>query len=221
MFYQQWDSGYSKQQSTRPQTLGYGLVDSPSGQAGWILEKFYAWMDCDGDPLNVLTRDELLDNIMLYWLPGTGASSARLYWESFGNAFRGDANKQVTIPAGCSLFPKEIVPTPRSWAVERYTNLQYWNELERGGHSPRSSNRSCLCRSSGAVSPGLQGKRPIGAPFRPQRHAPHQPPARSRLRGLSDQVDPDPPGVQGQTSDRTRHRPLARRAKPQLLPVVP
>ena len=79
MFYQQWDSGYSKQQSTRPQTLGYSLVDSPAGQAGWIIEKFFAWTDCNGHPENALRRDELLDNIMLYWLPATGASSARLY----------------------------------------------------------------------------------------------------------------------------------------------
>jgi len=134
MFYQQWDSGYSKQQSTRPQTLGYGLVDSPSGQAGWIIEKFYAWTDCDGHPENALSRDELLDNLMLYWLPATGASSARLYWESFGNAFGGDAKATVTLPTGCSLFPKEIVPTPRSWAEKRYTNIGYWNELDKGGH---------------------------------------------------------------------------------------
>ena len=81
-----WDSGYSKQQSTRPQTIGYGLVDSPAGLCAWIIEKFWAWTDCDGDPANVLTRDEMLDNVMLYWLPGTGASSARLYWESFRHA---------------------------------------------------------------------------------------------------------------------------------------
>jgi len=134
MFYQQWDSGYSKQQSTRPQTLGYSLADSPSGQAGWIIEKFYAWTDCDGHPENALSRDELLDNVMLYWLPATGASSARLYWESFGNAFGGDAKATVSLPTGCSLFPKEIVPTPRSWAEQRYTNIGYWNELNKGGH---------------------------------------------------------------------------------------
>ena len=133
-FYQQWDSGYSKQQSTRPQTLGYGLVDSPSGQAAWIIEKFYAWTDCDGHPENALSRDELLDNLMLYWLPATGASSARLYWESFGNAFGRDAKAKVTLPTGCSLFPKEIVPTPREWAEQRYTNIVYWNELSKGGH---------------------------------------------------------------------------------------
>jgi len=134
LFYQQWDSGYSKQQSTRPQTLGYSLVDSPAGQAGWIIEKFFAWTDCDGHPENALSRDELLDNIMLYWLPATGASSARLYWESFGNAFGGDAKKTVDIPTGCSSFPKEIVPTPRAWAETRYSNIKYWNEVAKGGH---------------------------------------------------------------------------------------
>jgi pimeloyl-ACP methyl ester carboxylesterase len=133
-FYQQWDSGYSKQQSTRPQTLGYSLVDSPVGQAAWILEKFYAWTDCDVHPENALTRDELLDNVMLYWLTGTGASSARLYWESFGKAFSGEGDTNVRIPTGCSIFPKEIVPTPRNWAETRYKNIVYWNELDKGGH---------------------------------------------------------------------------------------
>ncbi|MEM7410499.1 MAG: epoxide hydrolase family protein [Myxococcota bacterium] len=130
--YQQWDSGYSKQQSTRPQTLGYGLVDSPTGQAAWVLEKFWAWTDCDGHPENVLTRDELLDNVMLYWLPGNAASSARLYWESFGS--EGAALDPVTIPTGCSIFPKEIFRSSRRWAEKRFTDLRYWNELEKGGH---------------------------------------------------------------------------------------
>jgi pimeloyl-ACP methyl ester carboxylesterase len=133
-YYADWGAGYSKQQSTRPQTLGYGLVDSPMGQATWIIEKFYEWTDCDGHPENVLNRDELLDNVMLYWLSAAGASSARLYWESFGKAFGGGNAKQVAIPTGCSIFPKEIVATPRSWAGERYTNIVYWNELDRGGH---------------------------------------------------------------------------------------
>ncbi len=81
-----WDSGYSTQQQTRPQTLGYGLADSPAGQLAWILEKFWAWTDCDGHPENVLTRDEMLDNVMLYWVTGSATSSARIYWESFGGA---------------------------------------------------------------------------------------------------------------------------------------
>jgi len=128
--YQDWDSGYSKQQSTRPQTLGYGLVDSPAGQAAWILEKFWAWTDCDGHPENVLSRDELLDNVMLYWLPATAASSARLYWESF----RTLSLDPVPVPVGCSIFPKEIFRTSRRWAEKRFEKLVHFNELEKGGH---------------------------------------------------------------------------------------
>ncbi|MFM6832807.1 MAG: epoxide hydrolase family protein, partial [Novosphingobium sp.] len=82
--YQDWDSGYSKEQATRPQTVGYSLVDSPVGLAGWIHEKMWAWTDNDGAPEDALSRDDILDNIMLYWLTAAGASSARLYWESFG-----------------------------------------------------------------------------------------------------------------------------------------
>jgi len=131
--YGEWDSGYSKQQSTRPQTLGYGLVDSPAGQAAWILEKFWKWTDCNGHPENALTRDELLDNVMLYWLPGTGASSARLYWESFRPQSQGGL-PNVAIPTGCSIFPKEIFRSSRRWAEKRFTNLVHWNELPKGGH---------------------------------------------------------------------------------------
>lgn len=129
-YYQDWDSGYAKQQGTRPQTLGYGLVDSPIGQAAWILEKFWAWTDCNGHPENVLTRDELLDNVMLYWLPGTGASSARLYWESLNK----QNYDQIHIPVGCSHFPKEIMYPSKRWAEKRFTNLIHWNELSKGGH---------------------------------------------------------------------------------------
>jgi pimeloyl-ACP methyl ester carboxylesterase len=128
--YQDWDSGYSKQQSTRPQSLGYGLADSPAGQAAWILEKFWAWTDCSGHPENVLTRDEMLDDVMLYWLPNAAASSARLYWESF-NKINYDP---VRIPVGCSVFPKEIFRVSRRWAQKRYPNLVYWNRLDKGGH---------------------------------------------------------------------------------------
>jgi pimeloyl-ACP methyl ester carboxylesterase len=128
--YERWDSGYSKQQSTRPQTVGYGLADSPAGQAAWILEKFWAWTDCDGHPENVLTRDELLDNVMLYWLPGAAASSARLYWESFGTP----SLDPVEVPTGCSIFPKEIFRTSRRWAEKRFRRLVHFRELPRGGH---------------------------------------------------------------------------------------
>ena len=128
--YQQWDSGYSKQQSTRPQTLGYGLADSPSGQAAWVLEKFWAWTDCDGHPENALSRDEMLDNVMLYWLPGNGASSARLYWESFNTPPMG----KVQVPVGCTIFPKEIFRASKRWAEKQFGTLLHWNEPDKGGH---------------------------------------------------------------------------------------
>ncbi|MEI7592341.1 MAG: epoxide hydrolase family protein [Actinomycetes bacterium] len=128
--YERWEAGYSKQQSTRPQTVGYGLADSPAGQAAWVVEKFWAWTDSDGHPENVLTRDELLDNVMLYWLPGAGASSARLYWESFADV----DFTPINVPVGCSIFPKEIFRMSRRWAEGRFTDLRFWNEPEKGGH---------------------------------------------------------------------------------------
>ncbi|HSG91022.1 MAG TPA: epoxide hydrolase [Pseudomonadales bacterium] len=129
-YYADWDSGYSKEQSTRPQTIGYGLADSPVGQMTWILEKFHRWMDCDGHPEHVLSRDELLDNVMLYWLNDAGASSARLYWESFASG----SQDPVTVPAGCSLFPKEIFLASKRWFEKRYTNVIHWREHAKGGH---------------------------------------------------------------------------------------
>ncbi len=134
-FYNQWDTGYSKQQATRPQTLGYGLVDSPVGLLGWIYEKLQVWSDNSGpngsgNAWDVLGRDAVLDNVMLYWLTGSGASAARLYWESFGAG----NDSVITLPAGASAFPKDIMPAPRSWMEQRYANMVYWNELDRGGH---------------------------------------------------------------------------------------
>jgi epoxide hydrolase len=131
-YYADWDSGYSKQQSTRPQTLGYALTDSPSGQAAWILEKFWAWTDCDGHPENIFTRDELLDNVMLYWVTATATSSARLYWESFGPKRRPAVT--VKVPTGVAVFPKEIVTPARKWMEASYTNITHWSEMPKGGH---------------------------------------------------------------------------------------
>jgi pimeloyl-ACP methyl ester carboxylesterase len=123
-------SAYARQQGTRPQTLGYGLADSPMGQAAWVVEKYQAWMDCDGHPENVLTRDELLDQVMLYWLPNAATSSARLYWESFARPNR----DPVEVPTGISLFPKEIFRSSRRWAEQRFRNIVHWREFDRGGH---------------------------------------------------------------------------------------
>jgi pimeloyl-ACP methyl ester carboxylesterase len=134
---QESGDGYSLEQSTRPQTIGYGLVDSPALLCAWIVEKFQAWTDCDGHPENVLRRDEMLDNIMVYWLPRTGASAARLYWESFRDVQRifteGSADV-VSVPTGCSVFPHENPRPSRRWAERRFTDIRYWNEPERGGH---------------------------------------------------------------------------------------
>jgi pimeloyl-ACP methyl ester carboxylesterase len=129
--------GYSLEQSTRPQTVGYGLVDSPAALCAWLIEKFWAWTDCDEHLENVLTRDELLDNLMLYWLPGTGASAARLYWQSFKQVqqrFRVATTDVVATPTGCSIFPKENPRPSRRWAEKRFTDIRYWNEPNKGGH---------------------------------------------------------------------------------------
>lgn len=125
------ETGYSTQQRTRPQTLGYGLADSPAAQAAWIYEKFYAWTDCKGDPCNALGLDEMLDNIMLYWLPAAGTSSARLYWESMTSAFNPGS---TDVPTGISIFPREITKPSRRWADRTYRNIIHWNALDKGGH---------------------------------------------------------------------------------------
>lgn len=123
-------SAYALLQATKPQTLGYGLVDSPIGQAAWIYEKFHAWSDHDGAVESILSYDDMLDAIMMYWLPATGASSARLYQESLG-FFK---NIRIDIPVGVTIFPKELFRPSRRWAERVYPNLIYWNEAARGGH---------------------------------------------------------------------------------------
>ncbi|MED5293218.1 MAG: epoxide hydrolase [Actinomycetota bacterium] len=133
--YMTWDSGYSTQQGTRPQTLGYGLTDSPVGQLAWILEKFWAWTDNQGHPEDALSRDEILDNIMLYWVTSSATSSARLYWESFasvGNRLPQPA--QVDVPTGVACFPREIIPPVRSWSEGTYTDIRHWTNMPKGGH---------------------------------------------------------------------------------------
>jgi len=129
--YREWDSGYAKQQSTRPQTLGYGLTDSPAGQAAWILEKFRAWADCEGDLESVISRDELLDNVTLYWVTRTAASSARLYWENFTHP---RLARPVPVPTGVAVYPQEIVPPVRAWMTQRFPDIRRWVQMPRGGH---------------------------------------------------------------------------------------
>jgi microsomal epoxide hydrolase len=123
------ETGYQAIQSTRPQTLGYGLTDSPAGLAGWIIEKFRAWSDCGGDLERSFTKDRLLDNLSVYWLTGTINSSIRLYHESVGHR----RPFTVTVPTGHSSFPGEIFRPPRAWA-ERFYNIVRWSQPARGGH---------------------------------------------------------------------------------------
>ncbi|WP_020672615.1 epoxide hydrolase family protein [Amycolatopsis nigrescens] len=122
-------SGYYQQQRTRPQTLGYGLTDSPAGQCAWIAEKFWAWTDHDGRPESALTRDEMLDDISVYWFTASAASSARLYWETNTR----DA-AEISVPSGISIYPKETIRPSRRWAERRFTDLRWHEELDRGGH---------------------------------------------------------------------------------------
>jgi epoxide hydrolase len=131
----QRDSGYSTQQRTRPQTIGYALVDSPAGLAAWVTEKLRGWTD----PASGLSRDAILDNLMLYWLPATAASSARLYWESLRDVERwleGPLEKRdlVDVPTGCTVFPHELQRPSQRWAERRFHDIRYWSEPEHGGH---------------------------------------------------------------------------------------
>ena len=133
----EWDSGYSQEHATRPQTIGYALVDSPAALCAWIVEKLWAWTDWDRQLEDVLSRDEVLDTVMLYWLPGTGASAARLYWESIRQVNRwitGAVDDPVAVPTGCSIFPRELQRPSRRWAARRFVDIRHWNELDRGGH---------------------------------------------------------------------------------------
>jgi pimeloyl-ACP methyl ester carboxylesterase len=131
--FQSEESGYAIEQGTRPQTLGVGLNDSPAGLLAWIVEKFRAWSDCDGHPETVFTRDQLITNVMLYWLTETMTSSARLYWESRHSGMWNETPEFVGVPTGVARYPKEVVRFPRAW-VERQYNVTHWAEMPRGGH---------------------------------------------------------------------------------------
>lgn len=127
-------NGYFRQQATRPQTIGYPLADSAAGQALWIYEKFQAWTDNRGNAEDALSIDAMLDNISLYWFTNTAASSARLYWENTKAGLANLSAGRIELPMAASIFPAEIFGAPRSWAEDLWSNIFYWNELDRGGH---------------------------------------------------------------------------------------
>ena len=127
------ETGYQRIQGTKPQTLGYGLNDSPAGLAAWIVEKWRTWSDCGGDIEKRFTKDELLTNIMIYWATNTITSSMRLYCESARSKHFGPAPGKVETPTAFAVFPYDLSPLPRSWA-ERHYNVTQWTPMPRGGH---------------------------------------------------------------------------------------
>ncbi len=130
------NAAYGAMMVTRPQTIGYSLSDSPAGLASFMYEKFAQWSDSDGAPEKVLSRDEMLNDITLYWLTNTGASSSRFYWENNNNNFSSETQKtrDIKIPVGITVFPKEIYQAPESWSRQAYPNLTYYNQVAKGGH---------------------------------------------------------------------------------------
>jgi pimeloyl-ACP methyl ester carboxylesterase len=126
-------AAYAKQQASRPQTIGYSLVDSPVGLLAWILDKFAEWSDTEDSPFETMSRDRILDDVTLYWLTRTGASAARIYYESHNSL---DPELRVDVPSAVSMYPRDIEKTPRPWAQERYRRIVRWNSPETGGHFP-------------------------------------------------------------------------------------
>ncbi len=127
------ETGYQAIQGTKPQTLAYGLTDSPAGLAGWILEKFRTWSDCGGDVYSRFTRDELLTNITIYWVTGTINSSTRLYCEVRRSGVLDKVEPRMQVPLGAAIFPKELYQAPRVWVDAAY-NVQHWTRMPSGGH---------------------------------------------------------------------------------------
>lgn len=130
-------TAYAKQQATRPQTIGYSLVDSPVGLLAWILDKFAEWTDTEDSPFETISKDTLLDNVTLYWLTRTGASAARIYYESHNSL---DPNLRVDVPTAITMFPRDISKYPLPWAQKRYRNIVRWNAPDAGGHFPSLEN---------------------------------------------------------------------------------
>jgi pimeloyl-ACP methyl ester carboxylesterase len=130
------NAAYGAMMVTRPQTIGYPLADSPSGEAAWMYEKFVQWADNRGHPDGVLSRDEMLDDISLYWLTNTSASASRFYWENNNNNFSAAAQKtsEIKVPVAITVFPYEIYRTPKAWAQRAYPSLYYFHEVDKGGH---------------------------------------------------------------------------------------
>jgi epoxide hydrolase len=127
------EAGYQEIQGTKPQTLGYALEDSPVGLCAWIVEKFRAWSDCDGDLERSFTKDQLLTNVMVYWITRTAASSTRIYWEMRQAGRAAVPQARIEVPTGIANYPGEVTKMARAWVEHRY-NVTHWVEQPKGGH---------------------------------------------------------------------------------------
>lgn len=154
--WQQDEGGYSHIQGTKPQTLSYGLNDSPAGLAAWIVEKFRTWSDCGGDVERSFTKDELLTNITIYWATETINSSTRIYYESQRVPWNLEEGERIEVPSGVAVFPQEISHPPREWA-ERSYNLQRWTVMPRGGHFAAQEEPELLAEDIRAFFRPLRG----------------------------------------------------------------
>ncbi|MGW8269385.1 MAG: epoxide hydrolase family protein [Burkholderiales bacterium] len=140
------ETGYQWIQGTKPTTLAFGLTDSPAGLAAWLVEKFRSWTDCDGNPENVLTRDEMLTDIMLYWVSGAIGSSFWPYYARMHRPWPVPDGKTVDVPMGYVEFPKEILRPPRSVAERMYRNIRRWTVMPKGGHFAALEQPEALAR---------------------------------------------------------------------------
>ena len=140
------ETGYQWIQGTKPQTLAFGLSDSPGGLAAWIVEKFRSWTDCDGDPENAVSRDEMLANISLYWFTGAIGSSFWPYYARMHGPWPVPTGKTVDVPMGYAQFPKEILRPPRSLAARTYSDIRRWSVMDKGGHFAALEQPDALAR---------------------------------------------------------------------------
>jgi microsomal epoxide hydrolase len=149
------ETGYQWIQGTKPQTLAFGLTDSPAGLAAWIVEKFRTWTECGGNPENALTRDEMLANISLYWFTGAIGSSFWPYYARMHGPWPIPEGETVKVPTGYAEFPKEILRPPRSLAEKTYTDIRRWSVMEKGGHFAALEQPDALAREVHAFFDGL------------------------------------------------------------------
>jgi microsomal epoxide hydrolase len=149
------ETGYQQIQGTKPQTLAYGLNDSPAGLAAWIVEKFRTWSDCTGDVERRFSKDQLLTNVMIYWVTESINSAMRLYYESRHHPWRPDQTKRIETPTAAAIFPGEILKPPREWAEEVF-NIQRWTVMPRGGHFAAMEEPKLLAEDIRAFFSGLK-----------------------------------------------------------------